>query len=365
MDHRIERIGKKYQWIALQELLARMGDHLAFKGSFGDSLRVFDGPWQIGRREMDPSLLAMRTNGDAWREWGRSWWLPIAPKLRPVPPSARVLWVQGDDDLVDSELLLRVFDPVTERYWLVVDEFVGWHQYGTRRGDRHLDRDTWFRVNCLLVRAKDTDALVHAMSGKDIGSRDLPSIDLSWSDGYVGEYPWHPAYSGIETWADPDGRHELPVPVQPVATRYLAERGGYDYSIEKTISLNLPSPSLLNGMGLHLSNGRHLSYADDSGVVRFFDPSTRDVGPSAALVDEEHFLAFLKREDLAAVWIISGEKNAYGGRSYDGGFGGSRSFTSIYSMEEEIVRRSHYRSSREATADQLDTSKYLARSGGF
>ena len=46
-----------------------------------------------------------------------------------------------------------------------------------------------------------------------------------------------------------------------------------------------------------------------SAIKSFFDPSVHEPGPSAALVDADAFNAFLKREDLAAVWVI-GSLNA-------------------------------------------------------
>ena len=42
----------------------------------------------------------------------------------------------------------------------------------------------------------------------------------------------------------------------------------------------------------------------------FFDPTVKEPGPSAALVDREAFLEFLKRKNLEAVWIIAGEDSA-------------------------------------------------------
>jgi hypothetical protein len=60
-DHRIERIGKKYQWLALRELIARMADNLAYLGSSWDRERgrspTYEGAREAGlpRHAAQPS----------------------------------------------------------------------------------------------------------------------------------------------------------------------------------------------------------------------------------------------------------------------------------------------------------------------
>lgn len=115
------------------------------------------------------------------------------------------------------------------------------------------------------------------------------------------------------------------------------------------MSFSVPAPGLIAGLGMRLSNGRDLSYSDDGGKTLFFDPSTHEAGPGAALVDRDAFLSFLAREKLEAVWIIAGEKEAHGGRKHREGWGGSKSFTSIYWLaggkfqRKDFVEREHPR----------------------
>ncbi|WP_188131504.1 hypothetical protein [Mesorhizobium sp. NFR06] len=299
-DHRVERIGKKYQWIALHQIVAQLADHLAFKEHFDDPIGIFEGPWQALSREMDPSLLATNSHGDQWRQWDRTWWMPAVVKLRPMEPAARLLWLDSPDDLVSSEALIRALDPKTGRKWFVIEEFALWTQYGVRQGDRRLERKTWFHLQCILTKDADLNALVDSFSGKSLNQRDLPKIEMPFR-GYLGEFPWHPVYSDIVSWMPAGGWNGLPVAAQALVTNYLAERSGHDYSIEETFNFDLPSPGLITGLNLHLSNGNELTYSDAEGIVRFFDPSTKEPGPSAALVDHDAFLAFLRREGLAAV----------------------------------------------------------------
>ncbi|OHV81302.1 ATP-binding protein [Ensifer sp. LCM 4579] len=352
MEHRIERIGKKYQWIAVHELTARMADHLAYREHFNDVLQVFDGPWGTRGRDIDPSLLVERSNGDGWRSWDRTWWMPATVRMKSAPPATRLAWLDSNDDFVNDETLIRVKDPSTGRRWLVLDEFAAWYQWGVRRGDKEMERKTWFSLKSLLVRSTDADAIAQRLSGRGWSNRDLPELEIPWR-GYLGEYPWHPVYAGIEHWVPPDEWHGLPTQTQPTVSRYGAERGGYDFSLADSLSFYIPAPGLMRGLGLGLSNGKELTYSDRAGNLCFFDPSTRELGPSAALVDEAVFLDFLKRESLVPIWIISGEKSVHGGRSHGRGYGGTRSFTSVYRLQGDGFSREDLFHRHDPSSDQL------------
>jgi hypothetical protein len=361
-DHRLERIGKKYQWLSFHELMARLADNVAFKGDWRDKLSAFDGPWQIGRRDIDPSLLAARKQDNEWYQWDATWWMPVRVKLKPISAQGRLSWLDGRDDFTNGESLISVTDPKAGRNWLVVDEFALWNQWGVREGDRRLDRDTWFRLKCVIVHAGDRRRLVEALSGRSLSSdRDLPRLERPM--GYVGEYAWHPMYAGLSNWVQPDDWHKLGAEVQPLVTEYLAEKGGHDYSIDESLRLDMPEAGLIAGLELHLSNGKELSYSDDSGKVMFFDPTIKEPGPRAALVDRDAFLNYLKREGLEAVWVIACEKEVRGGKPHGHGYGGSRSRTSIYWLTDSGFEHQDYFSSREPSEEQLEIM--LAEDPGY
>lgn len=46
-----ERVGKKYQWLALHELLAALSDNMRYAARYGDSDSQFEGAWQTNRRD--------------------------------------------------------------------------------------------------------------------------------------------------------------------------------------------------------------------------------------------------------------------------------------------------------------------------
>ena len=339
MEHRVERIGKKYQWIAFDELLGRIADHQMFLGDYSREPTRYAGPWQIGQRDLDPSLLVDRTQGDHWRQWDYTWWMPVQLRLRHIPAAARLQWLEGPDDFIDDPSLIIVENPKNKRKWAVLHEVAAWHQWGMNDGDRKLERTTWFRLQAVLVKNSERDTLIEVLSKKILTDDDhLPAVNFPYR-AFLGEYPWHPAFKDVEDYSMPHW-YKVPVPAHPLVASYSSESGAYDFSISQSFSVALPGPILVKHLKLHLSDGREMSYADDGGVIRFCDPSVQDAGPSAALVDFDSFTAFLKQEEFSVVWIIGGLKHAHGGKGRNGnGWAGERLFSSIYWMTDTVLER--------------------------
>ena len=358
-DHRVERVGKKYQWLALQELVARMADNLTFLGGIWDEDKtprpMYRTARQVGLRDIDPSLLVTRTHYDGWAEWGRTWWVPFGPRLRPVEPHERIAWLHSDTDLVNSSALIDLVDPKTGRRWLALDGFAGWTDRGVQDGHREMQRDTWFRLRCIVVHREHEEQVFRSLENRlylEHGS--LPKADFP-IDFYLGEYSWHPDIDQLDPRESPPGRHPRPPCEYPTTATYTCERGEYDYSIDDTIRVEMPAPWLADSMGLRMRSGRLPVFVDSDEQNRFMDPSVLEPGPPAALVDRNAFLRVLDQLNLAAIWVIAGQKGAYGGRGATMGFGGCMNHTALYRLEGGGFCRSLHQKLDLPDRDQLES----------
>jgi hypothetical protein len=357
-NHELERIGKKYQWIAFRELLARMADNLAFNGDSWESEAVptYKGAAQIGIRDIDPSLLTTGTHYDGWGEWGKTWWVPFNIHFRSQNPRERLAWLESDNDIVNTDSLIDLRDPKTGQRWIALGGFSRWTGYGVFRGSKEFQRETWFRLNCLVVHRSDLSQIIDHLKGRILTDpHSMPKIDLWSRDFYLGEFPWHPNFNGIDKWKSPGKSwHSFPVPTRATISTYSCEKSGYDYSLDSTVSVEIPAPWLAGSMGVRLVSGQSPVYVDSFDKVTFFDPSVTELGPSAALVDRDAFLQALGREGLAAVWVIAGEKNAYGGSDPGMVFGGRLLHTAIYSLDADGFSRHYYSEMSPPSVDQLE-----------
>ena len=76
-NEHMERVGKKYQWIALHELLARFSDNVHWLGMEynGTEDKEYHGPWQMFRRDIDPTIwIRSNAEGNSYHSKRNAWW---------------------------------------------------------------------------------------------------------------------------------------------------------------------------------------------------------------------------------------------------------------------------------------------------
>ncbi|WAC01681.1 hypothetical protein N7U66_17410 [Lacinutrix neustonica] len=107
-----ERIGKKYQWIALHEILAIVADNFKIKNEYsnGNNYDYYDGPWQLYTRDIDP-VLTTRVDLDKRYEDvfeqdllnHKKWWSDVEYNFWDKP---NLEWSESLEDLPNIEDLL-------------------------------------------------------------------------------------------------------------------------------------------------------------------------------------------------------------------------------------------------------------------
>jgi hypothetical protein len=210
MYNRHERIGKKYQWIALHEYLARLSDNcLPQWGSYGAT--AYNGPWEMLMRDIDPSC-----------------WLEIKPEVHTpklswrvpfIEPPSRgdwkeyVEWVCRKDDLpYYSEQLKRsllVSDPNGQQWILAHIEcyrhVVREYGEGIEYSNPWWKGTTWLEVCGYLV--KEPRAVLNWSRRQGFWNYWMPGWGGDSADNaFLGEYPWHLSWKGLRertTWQKP------------------------------------------------------------------------------------------------------------------------------------------------------------------
>jgi hypothetical protein len=307
---KVERIGKKYQWIAFHETLARVADNFCFRGDALGSITPFMGPWQVGERDLDPSCLLQRPPEDEGA--ASAWW---APQYRSWQPNlGHTTWAQRTADLPDQAKLLQV----RRRHgWLVLDGFYRWQQ-PTPPGEERFafdttQRDLWYIVRSYLVRQADALTTFAWAKQQDFMGRWMPD-PLETQHVFLREFPRAPAYRDqhdrknrrrwktVEGLKGPGGS----IPLLSTTETYVWE-GGTDGSLR----IRVPAHEVVKG--LRMTHGVIPgTFVDKVGTTIAQDPSLHEPGPEALLVKRESFLQFLRREKLALLWVVSGEKRLLG-----------------------------------------------------
>ena len=343
---RVERIGKKYQWIAWHELQARFSDHLYFIRSEGrDSVgSIFEGPWQLNARDIDPSLLMHSDDRDVRVSiHSRVWWYPaVVEHPDESTTEERVARLWSEDGFPDLKSLLRVRDP-DGKEWLVLDGMSIWRDREDDRDPRP-HRDTWLRVESFLVARADAQTVLDALAGQRLTNPHALQNELEYRT-FLGEHPWHTICAPeLDDWRPA----AEPTPFQPIPVRYLIPtveymcEPGRDQSIKDSIDLQLPSRFLREHLSLHWEGGRGASFHGDDASLLFFDPTTQYEGPPAALVARKPFLQMLDSMQLTLMWRIGGEKGLFG-RGFNPKFYGCQVLSAVYYTEGENIAGREWR----------------------
>ena len=314
-DHKPERIGKKYQWIALHELVARLADHCTFLSeSWSDTPGTYDGPWQLWQRDLDPSLLMRSSARERSNGSYTSWWDSVSPGVPDYPsPAQREQWLKNDADLPDPLKLVAVQAPSGER-WLTLEGHYKWDEEPPPEEERYGPPrcGLWYQIRSYLVRTDDLIAFSEWASSMDWMGRWMPeSYDLYKI--FLGEYPWHPSSTDyLVDWFDDSSSHEHkpPTPLVVTAASYVCEGNVRDCSVDDGFRGLIPSSKLIAELGLSW-DGTHFRYVDKQGDLVAFDPSAAEPGPTALLISERHLHNYLKQKQLSLVWTVLGEKLIY------------------------------------------------------
>ena len=238
-----------------------------------------------------------------------------------------MLWLETDADQLNSSTLIDVTDPISKQCWLVLK---GFKHYSTSY-DSGAHIDSWCRIWCVVVPKRQKKRFVDAIAGQTlIDPHALPGA-VHLGDAFVGEYPWHPACSIEDDWQTAGHGCGYLGKVLPTVSEVEKGTGGYDYSLEQNLNFYLPAPWISRKLELQLVDGRELRFANHAGQTLFKDPSIHESGPSAALIDKNTFIKLLQRENLTPVWIVAGEKGAYGEHHND--FVGRRVHSFVYELD--------------------------------
>lgn len=319
--HKPERIGKKYQWIAYHEFLARVADNFEYRQDdwFGGR-GTYEGPWQPRERDIDPSCLLKATGREVWKHRTNTWWFPVTYKdwgsawSGGEPDES---WLRSSQDLPSVESLIETVNPADDSRWLTLDGFYQWEQplpvgedsSGNRR------KEFWYILHGYIVKSANIEELFEWAKAQDFFGRWMPESH-ALHEIFLGEFYWSPAYAYHNVpYFSRDGwtrGHDEKVPREVLVSteEYSQEDQGFDCSMDEGFLIHLPTKWLADGMDLRW-NGVEGNFFDSKGELVAFDPSVKSKGLGALLINKRNFLKFLREVGCEVLWTIVGEKSDF------------------------------------------------------
>ena len=323
-EHKPERIGKKYQWIALHELLARISDNFEFKEeSWSDSVGKYEGPWQLsGVRDIDSSCILKEFPNTKPENVPNFKWEVQNQYNVWHKNSSHSAWLKNSRDLPDPRKIIEFVDE-QGIYWVALEGFVEWQEETPPVEKKYeLPRRTlWYMVKSYLVRATDKDKVFEWAKRQHFMGRWMPESH-EFYHVYLGEYPWASAflyhytpYCHHDGWTDGARGRKIPAKILVTDDQYLSSGSSIDCSTNEAIRVQLPAKFIVDGMELTQDyvDGR---FFDKDGDLVAFDPKVfDDNAPSCILIKKDKLVDFLKGKNYALFWTLLGEKNIIGERT--------------------------------------------------
>ena len=311
-----ERIGKKYQWLAMYEILARVSDNFTKYESWGHPKEEepYQGPWQPYVRDIDPTILLSKTGEYDEERNDEFWWAPERYSNWVVENKE---WPKIDNDLPNCKKLINVTDE-NENEWLILKGYPEWAEskkLGDKKWDK-LHKRIWYQVDSFLVSNKEFEKVKAWSLKQDYYGIQIPEITNRYEIFYR-EYYWAPAYQqlnfdGIEHFEINDEKLKKNIGNAILtANRFLWEEE-YDKSKEDAISFLKPSKYIYDYMNLKHSNNEG-EFLNKNEEIVCFDPSVFNDSKSYLIIKKKPFLEFLRTNDLKIIWTIIGEKQIIGG----------------------------------------------------
>ncbi len=312
-EHKPERFGKKYQWIAFHELVARVADNFHMVHHYEGDPETYEGPWQLWSRDIDPTLppppRTRDMDGDV--EVGKTfavevaqWWIPNGPRYRDDDPEPDAEWAREINDIPEFEPLVRRQDNNGNK-WVVLHAWYNWRSTVTRPRRREL----WSYIYSWLVRPGQRDAVVRYIERHSLMNDWMPGRGRNIDAAYLGELPWAMSRdTEVDVWepiTEPGTWKPTGLQVSPAWEEYEWEGNILDCSIDDGVRAWYPGQILFDAGNLVWKPGtREWCDSASTTVARFVESDDHSV----LLVRDDWLKRTLRKVGLVIVFGWLGEK---------------------------------------------------------
>ena len=310
-----ERIGKKYQWLALHELLARVADNFEkLEYSWSDNIVKYEGTWEPTVRDIDPTTLIrvdeLRQDSgfteDFWWYGGEyaNWehkmsdWLNIKDDIPAVEPIIELTDTDGCD-------------------WLALECYPSWNEPHSKN---NIYKKLWYQVRSCIINEDDFPLVYKWAEKQNFGGRWMPEHSDKY-ELFYREYYWSPAYKhydieGLtkrEIYDKKTNRFITHTEITTIGYLWEAEE---DHSKETSFYCLMPSKQLFDGLKMQYADEEGI-FLNEEGKVICFDAGVVKKSKNYLLIRKPALLDYLKTHHKKILWYVLGEKNIIGLHNYN------------------------------------------------
>ena len=310
---KIERIGKKYQWIAMYNILARLSDEYMLKGlDWNDETGYFyNGPWEPYVRDFDPTLnIRIKPVKCMLKielpEYDAESFLPFGASDSDVEE-----WIISEDKMFQDfpERLIHKDESGTEwvsLYFYQENKLQPPNEeisvIGFPIGEQHI----WASASMYIV-ADEMEKLTEEelidsgfIQSRFSYTRDCYSLfsrEYAWSSGYKAEFA-----------VPEEDDNRATIKAIPASVNILWEEE-FDASQEETTSFMIPAGSIIQEMKLYEKSVDGIYYYD--GEIAACDLKVLGNEKSELVIRRDILNQYMVKKKVKLFWCIEGEKQYF------------------------------------------------------
>lgn len=341
-----ERVGKKYQWIAYYEYMAKLADNFIRFEGYGDERKEspYQGSWEPYVRDIDPTILLKKTGTKVISNQDM-WW--INDEVFDWDCSYEE-WVKSSTTITNPYGLIEVRDNNGDE-WLILESYPSWKEPKIIGNDdwEHPRKEVWSHIRSYIVKVEEFENFRDWASNQHFMGSWMPE----GSDRYQlfnREFYWSEAfqffksdYYGGADWtsvSDQESRAKI-ADVSITSVNYLWEEE-FDKSKIETLSFLKPSNLVFEKMDL--TNGEiEGSFKDQNGTIVCFAAEAIHASKAHLLVKKEPFLKMLSENGFEIVWTLLGERGVIGGSITSNHDYGRQEFSGAFYFDNNQLKGSH------------------------
>lgn len=311
-----ERIGKKYQWLALHELLARVADNNPkLEYSWKDDIVNYEGPWEPFIRDIDPTTITQMDDHQHELNPNDVFWSHKDKYANWIPEISD--WLNTENDIPSAEPFIELKD-AEGCDWLALECSPNWDE---PHSENDIYKRLWYQIRSYIIDEDDFSSVYNWAKNQNFGGRWMPKCSNRY-EMFYREYYWSPAYKYYDSEEltkrkiCDKGTDCFIANVEVTTINYIWE-AEEDHSKDTTLSFLMPSQLLFNGMKMQYAEEEGV-FHNEAGKIICFDTVTIEKSGSNLLVRKDALLDYLKTHHKKIMWYVLGEKNIIGPHGYRG-----------------------------------------------
>lgn len=306
-DHFVERLGKKYQWIAWHELRGYLIDHHWYI-DWQNNFSALEDSDEFHLTDIDPSYLLkdvppLNDRADIpsitmpeilFKKCDKAKALQWVSTLQDIPEIPNFININSDDDIG----------------WWVIDAFWRDTEYFNKMKSNEVFQTAQYWLDFVILSPGEAQKLYNLVKNSNIVGETIAHVD-EYSESLLGEFQ-----PGNKQHSEKQYLHTKfnGISVGSILQSHKAIREEYDQSGEAGCSFQVPSHSIIEMLNLRAENPRSRIFLNSNNQPVFADLVPHSwQNNNLAVFRVDALKDFLEKEKFIPVWFLRGEK--------DGGMG--------------------------------------------